>query len=524
MTSEILQPGTVVADRYRIDRLIGSGGFARVYRATELALDRSVALKILSTKVAETAERSPVRERFMREAQLLSQLRDPRTITMYGYDSTDDGLLYMALEYVDGVDLRVLLQTEGALPPDRIERLLGQVLLGLREAHVLNCLHRDIKPSNIMVYDRFGETDCVKLLDFGIAKAVLAEHKLGEDLTREGGIIGTPGYMSPEQLMGRPLTPASDLFSLGVVTYEMYAGRSPYPSRDATEIYRRIQSFDEDLGEMENAPEPLRGLCRRMLHPDPGQRVSSAEELLALLGEGPNARTQVVTEDAPIDVEMPDPGGTLSGADLHRARPSASVTFPLGLDPQGNTPPTELTTIGDRRMTARRAPTISRPVAEPEPDESRPPEERRGWVAGFAVLVAVILAAVVATTVSSPPDEDRSATAVSSAVVPSPDESPRQPASAATTNRDDETTTPTAPRIAPEVIEALARARANVELGAKLGIRDAADEADALASATAESSSAKKRHRTTARKRSRPEDEKPDSSTSDDSFKIVPFE
>ncbi|MFB6373150.1 MAG: serine/threonine-protein kinase, partial [Bradymonadaceae bacterium] len=192
MTGEDLQPGSLVADQYEIERLIGSGGFARVYRARQLELDRPVALKVLAPRQGRDSGSNleTVKKRFYREARLISQLQAPHTVTVYEYDVLEDGKLYMALEYIDGTDLDSLIEDEAPLTPDRITRILTQVLKALGAAHNQDVLHRDIKPTNVMVFEQFGETDCVKVLDFGIAKSVMAENQLESGLTMEGAVIG----------------------------------------------------------------------------------------------------------------------------------------------------------------------------------------------------------------------------------------------------------------------------------------------------------------------------------------------
>ena len=265
MTSHLLNVGETFEGRYRITGTLGKGGFAIVFRARQIELDREVALKVLLPEELsedDSQESQPtdisgptgdsysqeLARRFKREAKLVSQLRDPHTITMYDYGETDDGLLYMVFEYVDGKDLKKVVSGQGGLAAERVVGILRQVLESLHEAHSHGVLHRDLKPANIMLYEHLGKVDQVKLLDFGIATRVL--DKTQEDLTsltQEGSIVGTPRYMAPEQIRGEDLTPAADLYSLGLVAFYMLTGDKPIPGSNSVEIIAR-----------QVTPEPIR--------------------------------------------------------------------------------------------------------------------------------------------------------------------------------------------------------------------------------------------------------------------------
>lgn len=354
MSGEELKPGAVVANQFEVERLVGSGGFARVYRARQLELDRRVALKVLSPNL-ESGDSPPenVRKRFYREARLIARLQAPHTVTVYEYDVDEAGRLYMALEFIDGTTLDDLIEEEGPLSPGRSTRILSQILKALGAAHSQGVLHRDIKPTNVMVFERFGETDCVKVLDFGIAKSVMAEEQFDENLTMEGAVIGTPQYMSPEQLQGIPVTPASDLFSAGLLLYEMYAGESPFETHDVNRIYRRMQEFADDLGRLENAPPPLPKVARGLLQPSSEDRYGSSEEVLEDLLEAggnqhPDAKSlaeRVSSGEAQLAPAAPEDSGEAEAVEDQSVESSSTVSFPLGLDPAGATESTELTQV-----------------------------------------------------------------------------------------------------------------------------------------------------------------------------------
>jgi serine/threonine protein kinase len=224
--------GDLFVGRFTIESVLNRGGFGCVYKAMQNDLGRPVAIKVLrpATRIgfnddvsAEERRLEIVSKRFEREAQLVSQLRDPHTVLMYEYGQTPDGLLYMVLEFISGDALSRVVEVEGAISPDRAVNIVLQVLSSLEEAHARGVLHRDIKPPNIMLYSHMGRADQVKVLDFGLAKSMddpifSADNP---DLTDDEVLIGTPRYMSPEQIRGHRLAPSTDIYSLGLVFYEL---------------------------------------------------------------------------------------------------------------------------------------------------------------------------------------------------------------------------------------------------------------------------------------------------------------
>jgi serine/threonine protein kinase len=283
------EPGELFEGKYRIRDLLGSGGFARVYRAEQTDLGREVALKILSPQVSSLASNDSVDSqlesvaiRFEREAKVVSRLRSPYTITVYDYGRTDSGLLYMVLEYVDGLELD---EVDVPLQPRRVARVLEQVLKSLQEAHAHELLHRDLKPANIMLYEHLGEKDQVKLLDFGIAKMVgeaQKEKREEQDLTAADSLIGTPRYMSPEQIRGENVGPAADIYSLGLVIYELLVGEKAITSSDSIEILGKHLSAESFTLPAELSVHPdVRAIVNRMLEKDINRRYASTDEVLA---------------------------------------------------------------------------------------------------------------------------------------------------------------------------------------------------------------------------------------------------
>src|SRR5690554_273746 len=280
------KPGGIFQNRYRIGSVIGHGGFAQIYQAEQIDLGRQVALKVLNPGLrGNDAHGQEVAERFRREAKLVASLRDPHTITMHDYGRTDDALLYMVFEYIDGRTLSGLVRDEGKISARRAVKILRQCLSSLQEAHALGVLHRDIKPANIMVYEHIGRTDQVKVLDFGIAKSVLAgEESNGQDLTQAGMIIGTPRYMAPEQLRGTPLGPQTDLYSLGLVAYELLAGQKAIELDSMVSIItRQVSNEPIQLPEHIGVSPRLAALVNGMLHKSERERFQNAGEVLRAL-------------------------------------------------------------------------------------------------------------------------------------------------------------------------------------------------------------------------------------------------
>ena len=208
---------SILDERYQLLELVGRGGSGVVYKALDLNLQREVAVKILS---AECFNQPGQFERFERESQILRQLRAINTVFFYDTGKTPDGLPYFVMEFVVGKPLKTLLEEQPVLEPQRVVNILTQVFASLQEAHAIGFVHRDLKPANIMLISRVGyDYDFVKVLDFGVAKVTSDQH---DDSKNE--LVGTPKYMAPEQFRGESVTPASDLYSMGCVAYEMLTG------------------------------------------------------------------------------------------------------------------------------------------------------------------------------------------------------------------------------------------------------------------------------------------------------------
>lgn len=277
--------GEVFEERYRLDDVIGKGGYAQVYRARQLDLDRDVAVKILKPLHRNPEKAIEAQKRFEREAKLVSQLGDPQTITVFDYGTDEDGRSYMISELVRGRNLNRALREDGPFDSERTARILARVLYSLEEAHSRGILHRDIKPANVMVYDLSGRPDQVKLLDFGIAKA-FSDDWDGSDsmqvaLTGRGKIMGSPGYMAPEQLEGGDLDDRTDIYSLGLVAYEMVtATRAIKALDDLKAAFMQMQGESIRIPEEFVISDKLRAIIHRMVEKTPADRYENVREIL----------------------------------------------------------------------------------------------------------------------------------------------------------------------------------------------------------------------------------------------------
>lgn len=220
--------GRTLDEKYRLDERLGTGGMGTVYRATHLLIDRPVAIKVLNPRYVED---EAAQVRFRREARAAGRLQHANAVTVTDFGTTSDGLVYIVMELLEGRTLRDVLAREAPLDVARAVSIMLQISSAVAAAHNAGVIHRDLKPANIFVVQRKDAPPFIKVLDFGIAK--LAAEALEDDddpqtLTQVGAMIGTPRYMSPEQCDGAHLTPAADVYSLGIILYEMLTGTTPF--------------------------------------------------------------------------------------------------------------------------------------------------------------------------------------------------------------------------------------------------------------------------------------------------------
>jgi serine/threonine protein kinase/Flp pilus assembly protein TadD len=273
--------GSVIAERYHVLKRLGAGGMGRVYLAEHVKMGRRCALKVLHPAMAGDPDAIV---RFNREAANASRIDHANVAAIYDFGETQEGLLYLAMQYVEGETLTRLMTQSGALPPLRTLDLVRQIADGLHAAHVLGIVHRDLKPDNIMVSTDADGIDHVKVVDFGIAKA--AEDR-GPGVTRTGVVIGTPEYMSPEQLAGDPVDERSDHYSLALVTFALLTGKLPFPAASTGKmVVTRLTEPPQSLGEVRPEvtwPNELETVMSRALDRDPSRRHASTRDFAAAL-------------------------------------------------------------------------------------------------------------------------------------------------------------------------------------------------------------------------------------------------
>jgi len=329
--------GRVLAERYRIVSLLGSGGMGSVYRAEHVHMKKPVAVKILHRHMTTNAE---VVARFEREAVAAGRIEHPNVAAATDFGKLDDGSFYLALEYVEGENLADVI-ARGPLAPYRALAIARQIAEGLSAAHAAGIVHRDLKPDNVMLVERDGVRDIVKVLDFGIAKLHLEEGSGHKPLTQIGTIFGTPQYMSPEQGQGRPVDARSDLYALGVIVHEMLAGKRPFDADDlVVVITRHVTEPPPELPA--SVPAPIRALVSELLAKKPDDRPESAARLVERIDElnagaatlartssgasrgasrsAPDAPRSVVAGEGPVSSSKERLGALLAGlGGVHRA-------------------------------------------------------------------------------------------------------------------------------------------------------------------------------------------------------------
>jgi serine/threonine protein kinase len=314
MASSMFEPGHIIAGRYRVERLLGQGAMGSVYRALQLSVGRSVALKLL---VDEHAGHPAYVERFEREALALSRLAHPNTVRLFDFGTTERGWPFIVMELLRGSDLADDLERQGPLRWDQALRVLHGVASSLAEAHALGIVHRDIKPANIFLCAD-GDWPTVKVLDFGIARDT--ERGAATKLTLTGTVVGSAAYMSPEQAQGKTAGPASDLYGLGVVSFEALTARTPFHGRAFTaQLLAKVLEPAPRLRELSAAdvPPEVAALVEQLLEREPSRRPASA---VALIG-----RIEELLARAP----PPPPGRAVLTASIRLPSPGIAKTEPM---------------------------------------------------------------------------------------------------------------------------------------------------------------------------------------------------
>ncbi|HVU04237.1 MAG TPA: serine/threonine-protein kinase [Polyangiaceae bacterium] len=272
--------GTVIAERYRIDQLLGVGGMGAVYRAEHVLMQKPVAVKVLHREMTVLDE---VVKRFEREAIAAGRIDHPNVTVATDFGKLADGAFYLVLEYVPGQSLTRAILREKPFSEERALFIARQIAAALGAAHAAGIVHRDLKPDNVMLIERAGTPDFVKVLDFGIAK-IQSTSGASSNLTRVGSVFGTPAYMAPEQAAGKPVDHRADLYALGLVLYEMLAGRPAFEAEELVALLTK-QLIEPPPPLPETISPETRDLVMRLLEKDPAARYQSTDELIAAIDQ-----------------------------------------------------------------------------------------------------------------------------------------------------------------------------------------------------------------------------------------------
>jgi eukaryotic-like serine/threonine-protein kinase len=334
--------GKVIDGRYEIQARIGEGGMGVVYKARQTSIDRIIAIKMLNAQMA--GDPTWV-QRFYNEAKACSRLQHPNTIRMFDFGQTNDGRLFMSMEFLDGMSLREAL-AKGPLAPQRVVKILIQCCASLAEAHSIGIIHRDIKPDNVFLLNMAGSPDFVKLLDFSVAKLLEGDRMK----TQAGVVFGTPQYMSPEQGRGLPLDARSDLYALGILAFEMLTGNVPFNDENPMSVIQmHLHAAIPPLPQ--TIPYSVQQIVRRALEKEPARRYQSSGEMMQhcqqvfaevtqggmSIGAGGMPKTMIASGPIPGQPGAPPPGMAPPGMGLPGMSPPGMS--PPGMGPPGMGPP-----------------------------------------------------------------------------------------------------------------------------------------------------------------------------------------
>ncbi len=328
--------GREIVGRYRIKTKLGEGGMGAVFKAEQISLKRVVALKLLKPELVSSA---PLLRRFNAEAEAVAKLNHPNTVGIYDFGQDSDGTLFIAMEYVEGKSLRAMLIAEGPFSAQRALPITGQIAASLSDAHAVGIIHRDLKPDNIMLQERGRQRDVVRVLDFGIAKLRDDSRMTQQSMTQAGDVLGTPQYMSPEQIRGEEIDGRADVYSLGAMLYEMLTGRMVFEAGSLVALLSK-HLLDQPEPPSRRRPDlrispELDELVMSCLAKEPKGRLGSMDQLAEAVARLMSA----ATSDAPA---VPMRGGEAPSG-LHGAGgnglPAAQIA-PTGSPLAGaSTPP-----------------------------------------------------------------------------------------------------------------------------------------------------------------------------------------
>ena len=341
----LLAPGTVLADRYRIEKLLGQGGMGAVYLAEHVHMRKHFAVKVLHKDMCENPE---VVSRFEREAVAAGAITHPNVAAATDFGRLASGAFFLVLEYVPGKSLREVIDL-GPLDAERAKKIAIEILGAVGAAHAKGIIHRDLKPENVMLLEREGDPEFVKVLDFGIAK-VEASRAPGQILTQMGAIFGTPDYMAPEQALGETVDARADVYSVGVILYEMLAGTRPFQGGAVTILTQRIVKDAPPLPDalIATLDPALVATVQKLLAKLPVDRYASAAEASSAL----EALGRVSLVVSPPPSTRLEPGGVL----VTGASPAPAALMPTivaqGADTAGGARAWRMPTLTPLRVVA----------------------------------------------------------------------------------------------------------------------------------------------------------------------------
>lgn len=303
--------GRVIDNRYRVLQKLGEGGMGAVYQVEHVHMGKYMAMKLLLREFSGNKE---LVRRFRREAQAISRLNHIHTVQVFDFGRSADGAMYMVMEYIQGETLADLLARVGPLSPKRVARIVGQICASLAEAHGLGIVHRDLKPENVMMVRSKDERDFVKVLDFGLAK-LRERGDRDEGATSHGSLVGTPYYMSPEQIRGGDIDARADIYSLGAMLFKMLTGEPPFKAASPIAVLtRHLQDPPPSLrgARPELEGSELEAVVQRAMAKDAGQRYAGVDELRLAIEDSavaslspsaslPRVSTVVSFDDGPIE-------------------------------------------------------------------------------------------------------------------------------------------------------------------------------------------------------------------------------
>jgi len=331
--------GRTLGERYDVTELLGKGGMGVVYLARQRVIDRWVAIKMLQ---AELTQDEVSVKRFEQEAKAASLLNHPHLVTLHDYGITPTGQPFLVMEYLEGHSLLDIIKRQGPLSPRRAIKIFSQVAEGLAHAHHQGIVHRDLKPSNIILVEQEGDSEFVKVVDFGLAKLMPWSGKESQHLTKTGEVFGSPIYMSPEQCMGRELRPTSDIYSLGITLFEAVTGKPPFKGANSIQTASKHMSespprFSDVRPDLE-LPEFLETVVFKALAKDPAARFQDMTEFRDALQSAAAANRQALAANISAPNNMQALGATaaipLHKQEQDRLRSSANAMRAIEPDPE----------------------------------------------------------------------------------------------------------------------------------------------------------------------------------------------